>query len=114
MMTFLDKADEAEGQIDQNRVRRVLNLALQGGGSPGASRRVRIDPGALSKQRSDGHCGHHSQPARMEPPAKAPAEKTQASTFRPPGILRDVCPDRLVSSRQSVGCRDRLLVQLND
>ena len=36
MMTFLDKADEAEGRNDQKEVRRVLNLALQGGGSHGA------------------------------------------------------------------------------
>jgi len=35
-MTFLDKADEAEGRNDQKEVRRVLNLALQGGGSHGA------------------------------------------------------------------------------
>ena len=36
MMTFLDKADEAEGRNDQKEARRVLNLALQGGGSHGA------------------------------------------------------------------------------
>src|SRR6516164_8787284 len=35
-MTFLDKADEAEGRDDQKEVRKVLNLALQGGGSHGA------------------------------------------------------------------------------
>jgi len=35
-MTFLDKVDEAEGQNDQKGARRVLNLALQGGGSHGA------------------------------------------------------------------------------
>src|SRR5215471_15031832 len=35
-MTFLDKADDAERQNAQKRVRKVLNLALQGGGSHGA------------------------------------------------------------------------------
>ena len=35
-MTFLDKADEAERQDTRTGVRRVLNLALQGGGSHGA------------------------------------------------------------------------------
>ena len=35
-MTFLDKADEAERQNARKGVRKVLNLALQGGGSHGA------------------------------------------------------------------------------
>jgi hypothetical protein len=35
-MTFLDKADEAERQNTQEGARRVVNLALQGGGSHGA------------------------------------------------------------------------------
>jgi NTE family protein len=35
-MTFLDNADEAERQNTRTGLRRVLNLALQGGGSHGA------------------------------------------------------------------------------
>ena len=35
-MTFLDEADEAERQNARKGVRKVLNLALQGGGSHGA------------------------------------------------------------------------------
>jgi len=35
-MTFPDKADEAERQNAQKGVRKILNLALQGGGSHGA------------------------------------------------------------------------------
>ena len=50
---------------------------------------MRNAPEALSGQRPDGHCGHHSQTPRMQLTAtmqasakrKAPAEKTQAAAF---------------------------------
>jgi predicted acylesterase/phospholipase RssA len=42
-MTFLDKADEAKRQNARKGVRRVLNLALQGGGSHGAFARGVLD-----------------------------------------------------------------------
>jgi hypothetical protein len=50
-----------------------------------------------AKRQEEGACG------------KKPGRSLSA-----PGILSEVCPNRLVPSRQIVGCRDRLLVQLSN
>jgi hypothetical protein len=40
--------------------------------------------------------------------------KKPGRSLSAPGILSEICPNRLVPSRQIVGCRDRLLVQLSN
>ena len=66
---------------------------------------------ALSKSQGDDQAAREDAAENQK---NGTDDKQPSFSLSPPGGLSDLCPDRLMPTRQVIGRHDRLLVQLSD